>query len=181
MNEQPFLEGEHVILRPLALEDVSETYIAWLNDEKVCEYNSHHVYPYTLELAREYVTRIRSQKQDLVLAIIAKNNGAHIGNISLQNINQLYRSAEYAVLLGDKNYWGKGLGKEASRLILWHGFNTMNLHRIHCGTSVENIPMQKLAASLGFVEEGRRREAMFKNGAYLDVIEYGMLKSDFKP
>ena len=72
MPSKPFIEGKTVDLRPLTLDDVNDTYISWLNDAEVCAYNSHHVYPYTRELAIEYVTSVRSQKNDLVLAIIEK-------------------------------------------------------------------------------------------------------------
>ena len=180
MNETPFIQGVTVDLRPLSLDDVSGTYINWLNDAEVCEFNSHHAYPYTRELAVEYVTSIRSQKRDLVLAIIAKDSNKHIGNISLQNIHPTNQSAEYAIIIGDKEYWGKGIAKEASVLILKHGFEELNLHRISCGTSVKNIPMQKLATSLGFAQEGIRKDAMFKNGEFVDVIEYGLLRGNFK-
>ena len=179
MEPKPFIEGKTVDLRPLSLDDVNDAYIDWFNDAEVCAYNSHHVYPYTRELAIEYVTGVRSQKNDLVLAVIEKSGGAHVGNIALKNINPVNRSAEFAVILGNKEYWGKGIGKEAAQLIVQHGFEQLNLHRIYCGTSEENIPMQKLAASLGFAQEGIRKEAMFKNGEFVDVIEYGLLKNDF--
>ena len=180
MEIEPFIVGESVDLRPLALSDVNERYVNWLNDAEVCKYNSHHVHPYTIELATEYVKKIRSERRDLVLAIVAKDTGKHIGNISLQNINPIDQSAEYAIVLGDRDYWGKGVGKEASWLIIRHGFDALNLHRIYCGTSTENVPMQKLAAKLGFIQEGVRKEAMYKNGAFTDVIEYGLLRRDFR-
>ena len=178
--DRPFIEGNSIDLRPLSLQDVNENYVGWLNDSEVCKYNSHHAYPYTTELAKEYVTSVRSQQRDLVLAIVAKDTGKHIGNISLQHINLINQSAEYAIILGDRAYWGKGVAKEASRLILKHGFDALNLHRIYCGTSRENIPMQKLAATLGFKEEGIRKEALYKNGSFTDIIEYGMLRPDPK-
>ena len=180
MEPKPFIEGVAVDLRPLSLEDVNDTYVGWLNDAEVCAYNSHHVYPYTRELAIEYVTRVRSQKSDLVLAVIAKDTKKHIGNISLQNMNPVNRSAEFAILMGDKDSWGKGIGTEAAKLIVKHGFEQLNLHRIYCGTSEENIAMQKLAASLGFKEEGRSRQEMFKNGSFRDVIRYGLLRDECK-
>lgn len=177
---KPFIEGTTFTLRPLGLDDVKQGYVDWFNDSEVCKYNSHHVFPYTLEAAKQYVTGIQMSSSDIVLAIIAKDSGAHIGNISLQKINFISRNAEYAVILGERAYWGKGIAKEASKLILKHGFDTLNLHRIHCGTSALNEPMQKLAGALGFVQEGVRREAMFKNGQFVDIFEYGLLKKDFK-
>lgn len=85
----------------------------------------------------------------------------------------------YHELSGDKTCWGKGYGKEAARLICEHGFQALNLHRISCGTLDNNTAMSKLAESLGMVEEGRRRQAAYKHGRYVDIIEYGVLKSEY--
>jgi len=179
MKNKCFLEGDVIYLRPLLETDISEEYISWLNDGEVCRYNSHHVFPYNKFKAEEYLKNIYLSNDKLVLAIIDKKTEKHIGNISLQQINLLNGSAEFAILFGDKDYWGKGISKEASLLIMKHGFFELNLHRIFCGTAAENIPMQKLALFLGMSEEGRRKEAQFKNGKYNDIIEYGILKDDF--
>ncbi|MEK7602525.1 MAG: GNAT family protein [Patescibacteria group bacterium] len=179
MEAKAFLEGDTLILRPLAISDLEGAYISWLNDPEVNAHNSHHVFPYTEAQARAYVERVSTDEHNLVLAIVAKDSKTHIGNISLQHIDFVSHSAEYAILIGDRAYWGKGVAAEASRLLLKHGFTALNLHRIYCGTSSENIAMQKLAAKLGFVEEGKRREAHYKNGAYTDIIEYGLLASEF--
>ena len=175
----PFLVGENIYLRSLEETDLDGNYVNWLNDDQVCKYNSHHVFPYTFCQAKEYINNILSSKNDLVLAIVLKENDKHVGNISLQGIDYLSRNAEFAILLGDKNYWGKGIAKQASLLIMNHGFIALNLHRIYCGTSSENIPMQKLAKFLCMTEEGIRKDALYKNGVFVDIIEYGVLKDDF--
>ena len=180
METSVFLTGERIELRSLDSGDITDTYISWLNDPEVCLFNSHHVYPYTREKAEEYVKSVRSSSGDLVLAIIDKESKTHIGNISLQNVHSVNRSAEFAILLGDKSSWGKGIGKEAARLIINHGFKELGLHRIYCGTSEDNIAMQKMARSLGFTEEGRSRQAIFKSGSFRDVIQYGILDNEFK-
>lgn len=179
LSPAPFLEGQRVILRPLALADLEGDYPAWLNDPEVSAYNGHHTYPYSIPAARAYIEGAQDFKKNVILAIVAKDTGKHIGNISLQNVDYVSRNAEYAIMLGDRAYWGKGIANEASQLLLAHGFTSLNLHRIYCGTSDANEPMQKLAVALGFVQEGIRREAFFKNGAYMDVIEYGLLARDF--
>lgn len=180
MGTNPFLDGETIYLRPLSTDDLAGGYSNWLNDPEVSAHNSHHVFPYTLAQAKGYVESVRNDPQNLVLAIVAKDTDAHIGNIALQNIDPVSRNAEYAIVIGDKKYWGKGVASEASRLLLAHGFNALNLHRIYCGTSSANVAMQKLAAKLGMKEEGRRRAALYKDGVYADVIEYGLLREDFK-
>ena len=166
-------------MRPLSLKDIEGNYIEWLNDAEVCKYNSHGVFPYNKKRAEEYIKSVSLAKDMLVLAIVTKDENKHIGNISLQHIDLLNNSAEYAVLLGDKDYWGRGIAKEASVLILNHGFMELNLHRIYCGTAAENIAMQKLAEYMGMTLEGRRRDAQLKSGKYNDIVEYGVLKEEF--
>lgn len=180
MHIKYFLQGNIVDLRVLLREDLNGEYINWLNDAEVCQYNSHHVYPYGPIQAEQYISSLENNKNNLVLAIIARDTSKHIGNISLQNIDYINRNAEYAIILGDKAYHGKGVAKEVSLLLLKHGFNSLNLHRIYCGTSSANIAMQRLAIALGMKEEGRRKQALYKNGLYYDVLEYGLLREDFK-
>ena len=177
--KNPFLIGERIYLRGLEEEDLNGNYIKWLNDSQVCRYNSHHRFPYDKEKGRTYIKYTQNTKDALVLAVILKENSSHVGNISLQAIDYINRNAEYAILIGDKDCWGKGYAKEASMIILEHGFMELNLHRIYCGTSSKNKGMQKLAVSLGMTQEGRRKEAIYKNGKFLDMVEYGLLKARF--
>ena len=103
----------------------------------------------------------------------------HIGNVSLQDIIFIHGNAELAIILGEKSCWNKGIGREAVRLLMEHGFKALNLHRIWSGTFETNIGFKKLALSLGMIHEGTRRKAVFNNGVYLDVLEYGILRDEF--
>ena len=180
MITTPFLQGTTLLLRPLLLSDLDGGYVHWLNDPDVCEHNSHHVFPYTRAQAEKYITDSARDERNMVFAIVAKDTSKHIGNIALQRIDTISRHAEYAILIGDKDYWGKGVAKEASHLMIRHGFDALNLHRIHCGTSSANTGMQRLAAALGMTQEGVRRQAHFKNGSYADIIEYGLLRHEYR-
>lgn len=177
--KNPFLIGKNIYLRALEENDLEGNYVAWLNNADVCRYNSHHVFPYTRDAAKAYIQGASTSRTMLVLAIVLKNKDRHIGNISLQNINHINRSAEFAILVGEKDCWGKGYSKEAAQLVIEHGLNELNLNRIYCGTMADNAPMQKLAKYLGMKEEGRRRSAAFKSGKFIDVIEFGILMDEF--
>ncbi|MDD1667142.1 MAG: GNAT family N-acetyltransferase [Methanomicrobiales archaeon] len=180
MNRDPtiFLSGRRVALRPLREEDCTGPYLSWLNDAEVCAGNSHHVFPFTPAEAGEYLARARAARDELILAITLKKDGRHIGNIALQRINPVCLSAELAIIIGEKASWGKGYAGEACELLCSHGFSALNLHRIGCGTYENNLPMQRLARSLGMQEEGRRREAAWKDGRYLDILEFGMTREE---
>lgn len=169
------LETEHIYLRPLHEEDAEGDYPSWLNDQEVCQYNSHGDILYTKEMALYYIQSVHNNPTCKVFAICDKLTNKHIGNISLQAISTKNQSAEFAILLGNKAFWGKGLSKEAGKLLIAYGFNDLNLHRIYCGTSEANTPMQRLALSLGMELEGRRKEALFKNNRFYDILEYGIV------
>jgi RimJ/RimL family protein N-acetyltransferase len=170
-----FLVGETIYLRPLDESDLNATYQSWFNDAEVCTFNEHHRFPMHVEDLRGYFDTTVRSKNHLILAIADKATDTHIGNISLQNIDWVNRSAEFAIIVGDKAHWGKGVATQAGKRIIDHGFSALNLHRIHCGTSADNVPMQKLAAVLGFVQEGVQRDAMWKDGKYRDVVTFGIL------
>lgn len=175
----PFLKGHHIYLRALTEEDARGPYVTWFNDEEVCRGNRHHVFPYTYDQALAYIRRATQTREDLILAIIHAQDDLHIGSIALEGIHPVYRSAELAIVIGDQSSRGKGYSKEAAQLLCSHGFFTLNLHRIWCGTFADNLPMVGLAAHLGMKEEGRRRDAAFKNGRYVEVIEFGVLHDEY--
>lgn len=179
MDKIVFLKGPRIQLRALSEKDLSEQYLQWLNDEEVCRNNSHAIFPNTEEKMHAYYNSIKDQFRNVVMAIIDTPSSKHIGNVSLQNINWISRNAEFAILLGDKQFWGGGYGEEAARLIVEYGFSHLNLHRIYCGTLDGNTGMQKLALKLKMKQEGLRREAIYKNSIYHDILEYGVLRNEF--
>ena len=175
-NTPAFLLGERVALRALTPADVDGPYLGWFNDPEVCRLNSHHVFPYTRPEALAWVENLAGRRDALVLAITM--DGRHVGNISLQGIDPVSRTAELAIVLGDRSVWGQGIGLEAARLLVDHGFTALNLNRIACGTLAANVAMRRLADRLGMREEGVRRQAAWTDGAYHDIVEYGLLAAD---
>lgn len=160
-------------LRPLTAGDLN--YHRWFNDTEVTAHNSHGIYPMTRQDCIDYIQNTK----DYAMAIIAPD-GLHIGNIALQNINNTYRSADLSIIIGEKDYWGKGYGKAACELMLEHAFNAMNLRRVAIGTFATNYGMLALATSLGFRDEGIRRKAAWKNGKYIDIVEFGLLREEWQ-
>jgi ribosomal-protein-alanine N-acetyltransferase len=174
-----FIVGTNIYLRPLDENDANGDYPSWLNDNDVCMGNSHHTFPNTKKATIEYISFVSSSRDAIVLAIVEKVTGRHVGNISLQDINLIYRSAEFAIIIGEKSSWGKGYGEEAGLLLMKHGFENLNLHRIYCGTFENNKGMQKLAEKLHMKSVGRQRQAAYKNGKYLDILQYDLLRTEF--
>ena len=175
-----FLVGEKIYLRPLNKKDSEGNYPNWLNNPEVCKYNRHARFPNTYEKTLDYIEFVSKSPKELVLAIIEKSTSRHIGNVTLSNINFIDRNAELSIIIGEKDCWGKGYGKEACKLMINHAFTTLNLHRIFSGTHEDNIGFRKLAESVGMKEEGKYIENIFKNGKYSNTVWYGILNLNHK-
>ncbi len=83
-------------------------------------------------------------------------------------------------MIGDKNNRGKGIGYFAVTEMINHAFLNLNLHRIELDVLASNIAAQKLYEKCGFVKEGTRRQAVFKQGKYIDMYVYAILREEFQ-
>ncbi|HMS63844.1 MAG TPA: GNAT family protein [Ignavibacteria bacterium] len=178
--KNPFLTGKKIYLSPLTKDDITEEYINWLNDKEVCRGNSHATFPNNFAKTLSYVESVSDSKTELAFTVRLKKNDLHIGNASFQNINYINRSAEMAIILGNKNYWNKGISTEILELFIEYGFMTLNLNRISTGTPVTNSGGIKICEKNGMKKEGLLRKVMFKEGKYTDVVIFSILKEEYK-
>jgi RimJ/RimL family protein N-acetyltransferase len=113
-------------------------------------------------------------------AAIAVRKTKAIGTISLNGISAKDHNATFGIAIGDKKYWSKGYGSEAAALIIKYGFEQLNLHRINSGALSFNDRSIRMHLKLGFREEGKRKERIFRNGAYCDEVMFGLLREEWK-
>ena len=177
--EQPFIDGKNIYLRGITTEDVNKEYIEWLNDFEVTKDTSTGIFPLSYEDVVKYIKQILHNKNEVMFAIITKNERKHIGNIKLGDINWIHRHAYLGILIGNKKYWGKGYGTEACELLLWYAFNRLNLHKLSVALNDDNIRAIKVYKKLGFQIEGTRRKQSFKEGKYHDAIDMGILENEY--
>lgn len=166
-------------VRPLTMEDLGGPYPSWFEDQVVCRYNSHGKFFKTRAYFERFIQSL--DREDHIVWAVCHVAEGHIGNISLQQIALINRTAEFAIILGDKRHRGRGVGLLAGRALLRHGFDKLNLERVYCGTAATNLGMQKLAVQMGMTLEGTRRKDLFLDGERVDVLEYGILRAEFGP
>ena len=173
-----YILNEEYFVRALNEGDLEGPYPTWFEDQEVCQFNSHGKFFKNKEWFRQYIVSL-NQDDKVVWAVCHQKDG-HIGNVSLQSLSFINRNAEFAIIIGDKRHFGKGVGKLAGIQLLKHGFLKLNLERIYCGVADTNTAMKTLAKSLGMVEEGRRRKHLYFDGNWVDVVEYGLLRQESK-
>ncbi len=175
------LKSKNVVLRVVEKKDIP-LLLLWFNDPEVIQYLQFYL-P-LMELQEEKWLEQKSFSENdvvfLIEAIMEDGSLKPIGTCGLHEIEWKNRKATAGIAIGEKDFWSKGYGTEAARLIIEYAFNQLNLHRL--GTSVydfneRSIGMQK---KVGFQVEGRRRQAIFKNGRYVDEIVLGILREEWK-
>ena len=142
------LETERLILKPLNRHFISQDYINWMNDEKV----NRHLESggdYTLEKLTSYLKEVED-KPKYFWAINLKETDQHLGNIKIDPIDLNLLWGEYGIMIGDRNAWGKGIAKEASKSVIDFCFNTLNLSQINLGVKKNNLKAISLYEKLGF-------------------------------
>lgn len=173
---------DNLVLDFFSREDAQDKkYKSWFHNENVTKHNSHGLFPQTEADMKSFLDGLGTERivwKILVKDSVWQSEGIHpvnwIGNCSLQSFNWINRSAELAIIIGVPGQWGNGIGEQSCRIMLHHGFNKLNLHRIWTGTAATNIGMQKVAHKIGMVEEGRFKDGMFLDGDYVDVVCYGI-------
>lgn len=176
-----FAEGRQIFLRPLERADLNERYLAWLNDPEVTRYMETGLFPTTVEDLENFYRSVGGSKSDVLLAIADKKTGQHIGNVRLGPIHWVHRRASFGILVGEKEFWGKGVGLEATVLTVEYGFYRLNLHRIDLGVFAEHESAVRCYKKAGFKIEGRLRQDLFQGGEYRDRLLMGLLRSEYKP
>lgn len=176
----PTLKGEKVILRAVEKADINHC-LKWFNNPEVIQYLT--IYLPMTELAEEkWLEKVSLSEKDVVFiieAIDSEGKAKPIGNCGLHGINSKDRNATFGIAIGEKDYWSKGYGTEATRLLMRYGFDELNLHRIGSAAYEFNERSIKMQQKIGFVIEGKHRQAIFRKGRYWDVINLGLLKEDF--
>ena len=142
------LETERLILKPLNRHFLSQDYVNWMNDEKV----NRHLESggdYTLEKLTSYLKEVED-KPKYFWAINLKETDQHIGNIKIDPIDLNLLWGEYGIMIGNRNAWGKGIAKEASKIVIDFCFNILYLVQINLGVKKNNLKAISLYEKLGF-------------------------------
>ena len=170
--------GERLYFSPFNAEDteIHFKWAKWMNDRAISNtYGGHH-FNVTVESAKKFVAELEGIRFNIVIP----DGDVLIGHISLHNIDHFNRHAFLGIVIGESGHHNKGYGMEAVRLILDYGFNTLNLHNIMLSVHEDNYGGIACFKKVGFKESGRRREWLFKNGKYIDVIYMDILEHEFK-
>lgn len=168
-----FLEGEKVNLRTVKKEDI-EFLRDGVNHPEV-RIHMGNLRPQNLENEQDFFEHLMESDDEIHLLIC--KSGEAMGIVSLSQKEEPARIAEAGIWL-HPDFHGNGYGTEASELIIKHGFEQLNYHKIYSRAHGDNRPSERIWEKLGFEKEGQFRDHVYTQGEYKDLIYYGLLEED---
>ncbi|MEN9348460.1 MAG: hypothetical protein RLZZ77_1971 [Bacteroidota bacterium] len=175
-----FLQGDKIYLRAISKSDVNENYLHWLNDKETTKGLASGLFPSSLTELEQFVDRAIQSKDVVLFAICDASNDHHIGNIKIDHFDWVSRTCELGLLIGDKNYWGKGVGYEACKLTLHYAFHSLNIRKVLLAVYDNNPAALGLYKKLGFQLEGTLRKQVFDDGTYYDKHLMGLFTEELR-
>ncbi len=173
------LIGEKVRLRGYKEEDIQLAY-EYMNDPEVILNLSTGVpYPVTLEMEKQWFESQKEMKNTYNFAIEALEEGIYIGGCGINTLDLKNGVAIVGIFIGHEEYRGKGYGTDAMKVLIDFIFNQINVNKVQLNVFGFNERAIKSYKKSGFVEEGRIRQRLFRNGKYQDQIVMGILRDEY--
>ena len=172
--------GEGIRLRGAERKDLP-IFVEWVNDPEVIAGLTIYL-PMAMWEEEEWFAALSKRpvaERPLVVEIPDGDGWRSIGNSGFHQIDTVAHSAEVGIMLGNKSIWNQGYGTKVMRLLLKHGFETLNLNRIQLHVYEANRWAIRTYEKIGFIHEGRKRQALYKNGKYQDILIMSVLRSEW--
>ena len=177
----PFIEGKIIDL-VAQNSKWAELICKWRNDPKVRQY-SRNAWPRSLDDVKKRFEPIpdgdRHTRDFVGFIIYHKRDKRPIGDIGLNRIDWVSRHANIFAMIGEPEYWGKGIVGEAAQLVLKYAFTELNLHKVKAGVFTPNERSLRAAEKLGLNKEAVTKEAIYVDGKYHDIHKWGLTKKEW--
>ena len=169
------------MLRPLEASDVSEAYVAWLNDLEVVRFLETRYSKQDLDTVRDYVTTMLGRANEHLYGVFLRDTQRHIGNIKVGPVSEVHRLGDMSLVLGARDCWGKGYATEAIRAMSIHAFEDLGVRKLSAGMYAPNVASMRAFERVGYKQEGIRRDHYMLEGEPCDVVQLGLLRRDLSP
>ncbi|MFF1449407.1 GNAT family N-acetyltransferase [Streptomyces sp. NPDC058274] len=176
-SDKPVLTGAKTVLRPFT-EDDAVGMAGIIEDPDVIRFTFEPSTDLTLERLRSWYGSRGDSDDRLDLAVTDRATGELLGEVVLYDWDPRNRSCTFRTLIGPRGR-GRGIGTEATRLIVGHGFEQLGLHRIALEVYGHNHRARRVYEKVGFVTEGVRREAQLRDGEWTDEVLMSLLAPEW--
>ena len=175
----PALEGRTVTLRRHRPENLPAV-VRWYADPELARLTRYQTRPMPAEEVEQFFKSRLLAPEALAYAIHERASDRLIGIATFSALDPDNGSALYHITIGEHDAWGRGLGTEATELMLEHAFARLGLHRVGLSVFAFNERALRAYRKAGFHEEGRLREAIWRDGRFWDEVQMGILADEWR-
>jgi RimJ/RimL family protein N-acetyltransferase len=178
-REKPVLAGETVVLRPVIADDAVDM-LEVLADGDVLRLTGSHgtLSPDDVEPMRQWYGSRADHEDRLDLAAVDRATGRYVGEVVLNELDPHNNSCSFRIALGATGQ-NRGLGTEATRLVLGYAFERVGLHRISLEVYSFNARARRVYEKVGFRAEGVLRDALLWEGQRFDAHVMSILAHEW--
>jgi RimJ/RimL family protein N-acetyltransferase len=178
-REKPVLSGESVVLRPVVADDAVDM-LEVLADGDVLRLTGSHgtLSPDDLEPMRQWYGSRADHEDRLDLAVVDRASRQYVGEVVLNELDVNNNSCSFRIALGSRGQ-DRGLGTEATRLVLGYAFERVGLHRISLEVYAFNPRARRVYEKVGFKPEGVLRDALLWEGQRFDAHVMSILAPEW--
>ena len=152
----------------------------WYADPEVARLTRYQDGPMRPDEVRRFFEARVAGTGSLALAIHLRGTDRLIGTCAFSQLDGDNGSALFHITIGEPDCWGLGYGTEATALMLEHAFGTLGLHRVGLAVFAFNERAIRAYEKVGFVHEGRAREAIWRGGRFSDEIQMSILEHEWR-
>lgn len=171
--------GGRVYLRRLTADDVSQDYLDWFEDATVTEFLDSR--SLTKESVIDYIEDGAKSRLHYMYGIFDSESDRHIGNLKIGPIQWNHLVSDLVCVIGDRDFWGKGLAKEAIRLGNRVAFEVHGMRKVSGGIASGNIGSIKAYTGADWVIEATMKGHHLINGEAQDRIVVSCFNPKFFP
>ena len=174
----PQLAGSVVALRRPHPNDLGSI-VRWYRDPEIARLTRYQARQMTQqEIERFFQVRMLAPDA-LAYCICELPTWRLIGFTTYSALDGDNGSVMFHITIGERDAWGRGMGTEATRLMLGHAFERLGLHRVGLTVFSYNVRAIRAYQKAGFTIEGRLREAIMRDGRYFDEVQMGILAEEW--
>lgn len=169
------LRGQTVHLREIEPTDVTDAYLGWMRDAELTRFMESRLDEHTRESLMSFVQTRRQSEREWMFAICGAQCGTHIGNIKLGPIHPHHLRADIGIIVGEREWHGRGVATESIRLVVDFAFRILGLAKLTAGMYAENIGSRRAFEKAGFTVEGvLRKHCIDALGTRVDLLALGL-------
>lgn len=172
------ISGKTIVLREFREEDIDDIRTWVVDDTTTHMLGSVFIKPQTWEQTQQYLANIMQGGSGADFVIADKCTLNYLGQCNIMMVDSIARKAEISIVMLPQ-FQGKGIAAEGLSLVLDFAFSQLNLHRVYLKVAAANTRAIRLYEKMGFQLEGRLRDDLYQDGAYGDLLLYGLLRSEW--